>query len=126
MTSINTRVKQTGYAVIVSHAVDLYKKNLKVYHREYKRRKYAESAEFRRKANISANKAKTKLKNNARSRVRYALKKGVLVRMPCEICGEAKTQGHHQDYNRPLEVNWLCGSCHKDVHLGVTVLAALT
>ncbi len=32
----------------------------------------------------------------------------------CEECGlPKKTQGHHEDYSKSLEVDWLCDSCHK-------------
>lgn len=38
----------------------------------------------------------------------------------CEGCGQpfekAKLQGHHEDYERPLEVEWLCLSCHRKRH----------
>ena len=47
--------------------------------------------------------------------VRTALAQGKLVRPDvCEDCGEtAKVHGHHDDYSKPLEVRWLCRSCHR-------------
>ncbi len=47
--------------------------------------------------------------------VAYALRKGRLVRpTECEECGRAGVpiDGAHFDYSRPLEVRWLCKSCH--------------
>ena len=37
----------------------------------------------------------------------------------CERCREpGKTvYAHHPDYQRPLEIRWLCGSCHKQTHI---------
>ena len=57
--------------------------------------------------------------------VEKAIKKGILVaRSECEECGSTSTfqdgrsgiQAHHDDYNRPLDVRWLCQSCHHDWH----------
>ncbi len=35
----------------------------------------------------------------------------------CQKCNEAiKTEAHHEDYNKPSEVFWLCRKCHIGVH----------
>ncbi len=35
---------------------------------------------------------------------------------PCSICGALKTEGHHPDYSKPMEVLWLCGQHNKEEH----------
>lgn len=36
----------------------------------------------------------------------------------CEKCEmTTRVDGHHEDYNKPLEVVWLCRSCHRELHL---------
>ena len=52
----------------------------------------------------------------AHSQVSRAIRNGGLVRQPCCRCGEAKTVAHHEDYDKPLEVVWLCQPCHKQRH----------
>lgn len=63
------------------------------------------------------------LKGRARAAVKMALKAGVLVRPEmCLECGQAPKLGrdgrstihahHHAGYARPLDVVWLCPSCH--------------
>jgi ribosomal protein S27AE len=49
-----------------------------------------------------------------------ALKDGTLQRMTtCEKCGESEKRiyGHHEDYNKPTDIMWLCGRCHKKRHI---------
>lgn len=51
----------------------------------------------------------------ARAAVRNALRRGQLVRLPCK-CGNMKSEAHHHDYSKPLEVMWVCKSCHRELH----------
>ena len=53
----------------------------------------------------------------AKNAIAVALTWGRIERKPCQICGgTGKVQGHHEDYNRPIEVTWLCPSCHSLWH----------
>lgn len=52
----------------------------------------------------------------AHSSVARAIRNGNLLRLPCIRCGEKKSVAHHEDYDKPLEVVWLCQPCHKQRH----------
>jgi len=64
----------------------------------------------------NAQKKKFKEKHAARMRLRRAVKSGRVVKLPCEVCGNPISQGHHDDYSKPLEVRWLCQTHHSIVH----------
>jgi hypothetical protein len=55
----------------------------------------------------------------AYARVKLALKSGALVRPDaCSRCGgsgNGRIEAHHEDYDKPLDVIWLCKSCHAHV-----------
>lgn len=53
----------------------------------------------------------------ASQRLCNAVYKGKIIRQACEVCGEAKTEGHHFDYSKPLEVRWLCHKHHVAEHV---------
>lgn len=55
-------------------------------------------------------------KVNAEQRVKRAIEKGILVRQVCEVCGNLKTEAHHPNYFRPLDVMWLCTKHHVEWH----------
>jgi hypothetical protein len=54
----------------------------------------------------------------------YAKALGCGVLIPPEVCSSCgkknksgrKMDGHHKDYSRPLDVEWLCISCHQKLH----------
>jgi len=63
--------------------------------------------------------------DHAQNMVEYAIRKGILQRRSdCELCGgvgvfidgRSKIQAHHDDYNKPLTVRWLCQKCHHKWH----------
>lgn len=55
----------------------------------------------------------------ARRKVAAAVRAGTLVRPDtCSGCETptGRIEGHHDDYNKPLVVRWLCRRCHQDHH----------
>jgi hypothetical protein len=46
-----------------------------------------------------------------------AIKEGQLTRLPCRECGSTiAVEAHHEDYTKPLEVQWLCRKHHARRH----------
>lgn len=57
-----------------------------------------------------------KQQNRARNLVKGAIKTGTLIKpSSCIRCNnvDIAIEGHHEDYTKPLEVVWLCRSCHR-------------
>jgi len=52
----------------------------------------------------------------AHSKVSNAIRDGKMKRLPCEICGDKESHAHHDDYNYPLTVRFLCAIHHKQWH----------
>lgn len=63
----------------------------------------------------------------SRRAVSNALRAGQLVRQPCEICGSAPTDAHHDSYRpeRQLDIRWLCHVCHVEHHNACRVIERL-
>jgi excisionase family DNA binding protein len=59
---------------------------------------------------------KTKEVTRAHQRVQRALVSGRLVKGPCEVCGSEEVVAHHDNYNYPLRVRWLCKTHHAEWH----------
>ncbi len=74
----------------------------------------------------SANYRADRTGQNNSKMVERAVNRGELIPRDCEICNMprylCKINAHHVDINKPLDVAWLCPSCHKLVHLAVSEL----
>lgn len=58
------------------------------------------------------------LEAKASAKLGRAIASGQIIRpKTCEDCEQEKRlDGHHDDYSKPLEVKWLCRSCHQLLH----------
>jgi hypothetical protein len=70
-----------------------------------------------------------KEKVKEQSHLRYlknAVKLGHIIRPAhCQECGlKQKVEGHHADYTKPFEVDWLCKKCHSLLSRKVETLNA--
>ena len=73
------------------------------------RKEYAlESQRNRRKKNPE--------KHRAYLIVKRAILSGKIDKFSCRICKDKKSQAHHEDYNKPLDVIWLCQKHHDIRH----------
>ncbi len=56
-------------------------------------------------------------KIRVRSLTRSYIKAGKLIKQPCEVCGYDKyVEAHHDDYNKPMDIRWLCRNHHREHH----------
>jgi hypothetical protein len=93
------------------------------YEREYSKA-YFSNYENRQRRNARMRKYSkapaTREKHKARWQVGRAIASGRLTRQACQVCGEARTEAHHDDYNKPLDVRWLCIRHHREHHSRAT------
>lgn len=96
------------------------------YNKEYRKNNREKIASISR-AYRGRNKDKVNSKNRAwrevnrekqvaHTKVANAIRGGRLARLPCSECGETKVEAHHVDYDKPLDVIWLCKSHHAQLH----------
>ena len=85
-----------------------------------RKKKYRESEKNKESHRNSSMlyKQNNKEKIRAHEAVYRAIKRGELMRkLNCEICfGTCKIEAHHANYKQPLNVIWLCHSCHMSLH----------
>lgn len=53
---------------------------------------------------------------NVRAVANVAQRRGKLRKERCWECGAENVEKHHEDYDQPLQVAWLCRNCHVGLH----------
>ena len=61
-------------------------------------------------------------KQAARLLLNLAIRRKEILRSNCEVCGQAQAQAHHDVYNKPLDVRWLCHLHHAQLHKKISTL----
>ncbi len=79
-----------------------------------RQKKWRENNKEKYRSYVKKWQQKNRIKHNAHQRVHRAIEDGILIRREsCEECDmKCKTEGHHEDYLKPLNVIWLCRACH--------------
>ena len=99
-----------------------YNKKYREENRQYFRDAYNKWSKDNPEKNIKRRKKylstpENRKKSAARTAVYYAIKKGILVRPGnCSQCNiTCKPEADHADYDKKLDVVWLCKPCHTKV-----------
>lgn len=113
------------------YAKKYYRENIETISK-YSKKYHAENTENRRvrdkknrkilTKNTNRHRLKNPNKHKARSAVLRALKKRVLIRQPCKVCGSVKSiEAHHHSYKKEfwLDVTWLCHTHHQQEHTSI-------
>jgi hypothetical protein len=105
---------------------ECYKK--KVSSRYYSEESHKKIQEYELKRNKTDARRLSKLKYQQKRRVlhkdRYtangiinnSIKKGLIKKQPCVVCNSIKSEAHHPNYSKPLEVIWFCLKHHREEH----------
>ena len=59
---------------------------------------------------------RSKQQSRVNATVNNAIKRGHISREPCEVCGKDKAEAHHENYDEPFNITWLCIVHHREVH----------
>ena len=63
-------------------------------------------------------------KFKARNALRRAVYEGKIIKpSTCQVCVKSvkRIEGHHEDYEKPLDVIWMCVACHRKHHKSLEV-----
>lgn len=80
-----------------------YRKSNSKKHNEYCIYRYNNDEEYRKKI-------------IARTRVKNAIRDGIINKEKCSVCGCEKSEAHHINYDEPLNIIWLCRKHHLEAH----------
>ena len=83
------------------------------YKREWRRKNPERSCEISK-----ASQRRYPEKHKAREALHWATRSGRVTKPnTCSQCGTTgRIEGHHEDYTKPFDVQWLCSRCNANVH----------
>lgn len=89
-----------------------------------RKKKYSLSKDGKQSAIKAVKKYRAKFPEKQRARwlLQKAVERGVIKKLPCEVCGNKKTDGHHNNYSKPLVIMWVCRKCHGSIHRGTKAI----
>jgi len=82
-------------------------------------KKRNQNPERKKKVCVYGRRSKLKYQKKRRAGAIFwnEFKKGTIPKLPCEKCSTKEwVEAHHPDYDKPLEVMWLCSLHHKEWH----------
>lgn len=93
--------------------IDTHREHIRAYNRKRWKEKVPYSKQYR-------------LERNASALANHAARTGKIQKATeCQRCGrKAWLVGHHRDYLKPLEVEWICQICHRKEHINNPVTGA--
>ncbi len=106
--------KEAGYQLNYYRNNEKYREQVLARHKQYAREN---KEKIRQQINNYI--AENPEKHRARNKLRKAVQMGKIEKpSACQKCGvqSKRIEGHHEDYGKPLDVIWLCVSCHKNLH----------
>jgi hypothetical protein len=83
--------------------------------KKYLLRRYGGESGLRKARREKLDKHRTPEKAVAWDKAYRAIQAGKIIRVPC-TCGNPNSEAHHEDYSKPLDVIFLCASCHQKLH----------
>lgn len=57
-----------------------------------------------------------KIKKRAHAIVQRAILVGEINKKPCVVCGDTKSEAHHENYNEPMNIVFYCRQHHQERH----------
>lgn len=84
----------------------------------YQKWKKTEAGKNYTKSRVKYRKVKYRKHYMVGQKVKDAIKSGKLIKPEkCSICNSMdRIEGHHADYDKPLDVIWVCKKCHMMIH----------
>lgn len=110
-----------------NETIEAYRKRCNEYMREYRDKNRKKLRDYNRKYNQEwrikngyHNENKWKMSNKRKLKAeyyaQYAIHKGLIPKLPCEVCNNPKAGGHHNNYKEAHKLIFLCHKHHKWTH----------